>query len=76
MTDKQKNYIKYLTARLLKVIDKAHPSYAHLQYGLNAKFTRQQASEWISHLKDMILVHNGVIATYSIDGGKSRKGQI
>ena len=76
MTQAQKNYIASLTKRLLKVIPQNHISYNHIQYGLNADFSTQEASEWICHLKDMIFAHNSTTATYSVDGGRNRKGQI
>lgn len=76
MTQSQKNYVASLTKRLLKVIPQDHVSYKHLQYGLNADFSTREASEWIRHLKDLIFAHNATTATYSVDGGRSRKGQI
>lgn len=76
MTQAQKKYIASLSNRLLKVIPKSHISYNHIQFGLNADFSTQEASEWIKHLKDMIFAHNSTTATYSVDGGRSRKGQI
>lgn len=73
-SEKQISFIMSLTKRLLKakVSDKEGQARmeAHLNWGINnsASMTKKEASEWIDHLRQMVVTTNSVIARYSVNG--------
>lgn len=71
-TTKQVNYINYLTSRLNrnKSTRNSELTQIHLNWGLaNAcNMTTIEASEWISHLRQLIRTVNEITARYSVNG--------
>ena len=71
-TTKQVNYINYLTSRLNRdnSTRNSELTQSHLNWGLQnaCNMTTTEASEWISHLRQLIITVNGTAARYAVNG--------